>query len=242
MHARRSYMVVLRGVGVLLVLLLGSILALVQPASAAPALIATEPPRPPNNVQADHAGMADDDSSPSESAPSAIPATADDGATAQPAQPTQPQDQDQNPDPSDPEVASSPSAPSAPSASDAPEADAPPTATPTPSSAPPSGLAPATTPTADSSVVVAAVDPEDDGFSDEGNFDDGNISAQAAAAAATTMAAAIPSAPSIHTLGGLLAYTGAGLGLTLAMACLLVIGALALWLSRRESETAPAFF
>ena len=90
---------------------------------------------------------------------------------------------------------------------------------------------------------MAAVDPEDDGFSDEGNFDDGNISAQAAAAAAaTTMAAAIPSAPSIHTLGGLLAYTGAGLGLTLAMACLLVIGALALWLSRRESETAPAFF
>ena len=236
MHARRSYMVVLRGVGVLLVLLLGFILALVQPASAAPALIATEPPRPPDNVQADHAGMADDDSSPSESAPSAIPATADDGATAQP---TPPQDQDQNPDPSDPEVASSPSVPSA---SDAPEADAPPAATPTPSSAPSSGLAPATTPTADSSVVVAAVDPEDDGFSDEGNFDDGNISAQAAAAAATTMAAAIPSAPSIHTLGGLLAYTGAGLGLTLAMACLLVIGALALWLSRRESETAPAFF
>ena len=239
MHARRSYMVVLRGVGVLLVLLLGFILALVQPASAAPALIATDPPRPPANVQADHAGMADDDSSPSEPAPSAVPATADDGATAQP---TPPQDQDQNPDPSDPEVASSPSVPSVPSASDAPEADAPPTATPTPSSAPPSGLAPATTPTADSSVVVAAVDPEDDGFSDEGNFDDGNISAQAAAAAATTMAAAIPSAPSIHTLGGLLAYTGAGLGLTLAMACLLVIGALALWLSRRESETAPAFF
>ena len=242
MHARRSYMVVLRGVGVLLVLLLGSILALVQPASAAPALIATEPPRPPDNVQADHAGMADDDSSPSEPAPSAVPATADDGATTQPTQPTQPQDQDQNPDPSDPEVASSPSAPSVPSASEAPEADAPPAATPTPSSAPPSGLAPATIPTADSSVVVAAVDPEDDGFSDEGNFDDGNISAQAAAAAATTMAAAIPSAPSIHTLGGLLAYTGAGLGLTLAMACLLVIGALALWLSRRESETAPAFF
>ena len=234
MHARRSYMVVLRGVGVLLVLLLGSILALVQPASAAPALIATEPPRPPNNVQADHAGMADDDSSPSEPAPSAIPATADDGATTQPTPP-----QDPDPDPSDPEVASSPSVPSA---SDAPEADAPPAATPTPSSAPSSGLAPATTPTADSSVVVAAVDPEDDGFSDEGNFDDGNISAQAAAAAATTMAAAIPSAPSIHTLGGLLAYTGAGLGLTLAMACLLVIGALALWLSRRESETAPAFF
>ena len=238
MHARRSYMVVLRGVGVLLVLLLGSILALVQPASAAPALIATEPPRPPDNVQADHAGMADDDSSPSEPAPSAIPATADDGATAQP---TPPQDQDPDPDPSDPEVASSPSVPSVPSASDAPEADAPPAATPTPSSAPSSGLAPATTPTVDSSVVVAAVDPEDDGFSDEGNFDDGNISAQAAAAA-TTMAAAIPSAPSIHTLGGLLAYTGAGLGLTLAMACLLVIGALALWLSRRESETAPAFF
>ena len=234
MHARRSYMVVLRGVGVLLVLLLGSILALVQPASAAPALIATEPPRPPNNVQADHAGMADDDSSPSEPAPSTIPATADDGATTQPTPP-----QDPDPDPSDPEVASSPSVPSA---SDAPEADAPPAATPTPSSAPSSGLAPATTPTADSSVVVAAVDPEDDGFSDEGNFDDGNISAQAAAAAATTMAAAIPSAPSIHTLGGLLAYTGAGLGLTLAMACLLVIGALALWLSRRESETAPAFF
>ena len=234
MHARRSYMVVLRGVGVLLVLLLGFILALVQPASAAPALIATEPPRPPDNVQADHAGMADDDSSPSEPAPSAVPATADDGATTQPTPP-----QDPDPDPSDPEVASSPSAPSA---SEAPEADAPPAATPTPSSAPSSGLAPATTPTADSSVVVAAVDPEDDGFSDEGNFDDGNISAQAAAAAATTMAAAIPSAPSIHTLGGLLAYTGAGLGLTLAMACLLVIGALALWLSRRESETAPAFF
>ena len=237
MHARRSYMVVLRGVGVLLVLLLGFILALVQPASAAPALIATEPPRPPDNVQADHAGMADDDSSPSEPAPSAVPATADDGATTQPTPP-----QDPDPDPSDPEVASSPSAPSVPSASEAPEADAPPAATPTSSSAPSSGLAPATTPTADSSVVVAAVDPEDDGFSDEGNFDDGNISAQAAAAAATTMAAAIPSAPSIHTLGGLLAYTGAGLGLTLAMACLLVIGALALWLSRRESETAPAFF
>ena len=84
MHARRSYMVVLRGVGVLLVLLLGFILALVQPASAAPALIATEPPRPPDNVQADHAGMADDDSSPSEPAPSAVPATADDGATTQP--------------------------------------------------------------------------------------------------------------------------------------------------------------
>ncbi|ALC99925.1 hypothetical protein AM609_11465 [Actinomyces sp. oral taxon 414] len=230
-------MVVLRGVGVLLVLLLGSILALVQPASAAPALIATEPPRPPDNVQADHAGMADDDSSPSEPASSAIPATADDGATTQPTPP-----QDPDPDPSDPEVASSPSVPSVPSASEAPEADAPPAATPTPSSAPSSGLAPATTPTADSSVVVAAVDPEDDGLSDEGNFDDGNISAQAAAAAATTMAAAIPSAPSIHTLGGLLAYTGAGLGLTLAMACLLVIGALALWLSRRESETAPAFF
>ena len=236
MDARRSHMVVLRGVGVLLVLLLGSVLALVQPASAAPALIATEPPRPPDNVQADHAGMADDDSSPSEPAPSAVPATADDGATTQPTPP-----QDPDPDPSDPEVASSPSAPSVPSASEAPEADAPPAATPTPSSAPPSGLAPATIPTADSSVVVAAVDPEDDGFSDEGNFDDGNISAQAAAAA-TTMAAAIPSAPSIHTLGGLLAYTGAGLGLTLAMACLLVIGALALWLSRRESETAPAFF
>ena len=231
MHARRSYMVVLRGVGVLLVLLLGFILALVQPASAAPALIATEPPRPPDNVQADHAGMADDDSSPSEPAPSAVPATADDGATP-------PQDPD--PDPSDPKVASSPSAPSVPSASEAPEADAPPAATPTPSSAPSSGLAPATTPTADSSVVVAAVDPEDDGFSDEGNFDDGNISAQAAAAA-TTMAAAIPSAPSIHTVGGLLAYTGAGLGLVLAMVCLLVIGALALWRSRRE-ETTPAFF
>ena len=230
MHARRSYMVVLRGVGVLLVLLLGFILALVQPASAAPALIATEPPRPPDNVQTDHTGVTSDP-------PPAPPATADDGATAQP---TPPQDQDQNPDPSDPEVASSPSVPSVPSASDAPEADAPPTATPTPSSAPPSGLAPATTPTADSSVVVAAVDPEDDGFSDEGNFDDGNISAQAAAAA-TTMAAVIPSAPSIHTLGGLLAYTGAGLGLTLAMACLLVIGALALWRSRRE-ETTPAFF
>ena len=238
MHARHSHMVVLRGVGVLLVLLLGSILALVQPASAAPALIATEPPRPPNNVQADHAGMADDDSSPSEPAPSAIPATADDGATAQP---TPPQDQDQNPDPSDPEVASSPSVPSVPSASDAPEADAPPTATPTPSSAPPSGLAPATTPTADSSVVVAAVDPEDDGFSDGSGFGDEGISAEAGAAVATTMAVAIPSAPSIHTVGGLLAYTGAGLGLVLAMVCLLVIGALALWRSRRE-ETAPAFF
>ena len=36
MDARRPHMVVLRGVGVLLVLLLGSVLALVQPASAAP--------------------------------------------------------------------------------------------------------------------------------------------------------------------------------------------------------------
>jgi len=64
---------------------------------------------------------------------------------------------------------------------------------------------------------------------------------EAGAAVATTMAVAIPSAPSIHTVGGLLAYTGAGLGLVLAMVCLLVIGALALWRSRRE-ETAPAFF
>ena len=56
------------------------------------------------------------------------------------------------------------------------------------------------------------------------------------------MAVAIPSAPSIHTLGGLLAYTGAGLGLVLAMACLLVIGALALWRSRRETGATPAFF
>ena len=38
MDARRPHMVVLRGVGVLLVLLLGSVLALVQPASAAPAV------------------------------------------------------------------------------------------------------------------------------------------------------------------------------------------------------------
>ena len=48
MDARRSHMVVLCGVDILLVLLLGSVLTLVQPASAAPALIATEPPRPPN--------------------------------------------------------------------------------------------------------------------------------------------------------------------------------------------------
>ena len=34
MDARRPHMVVLRGVGVLLVLLLGSVLALVQPASS----------------------------------------------------------------------------------------------------------------------------------------------------------------------------------------------------------------
>lgn len=68
------------------------------------------------------------------------------------------------------------------------------------------------------------------------------MSAEAGAVVATTMAVAIPSAPSIHTLGGLLAYTGAGLGLVLAMACLLVIGALALWRSRRETGATPAFF
>ena len=225
-------MVVLRGVGVLLVLLLGSVLALVQPASAAPALIATEPPRPPN-VQADHTGVADDDPPPPHSTPSAIP---DDAATTLPT-PSRVQD----PAPSDSEVASQPSA------SDAPEAEAPPMATPTltstPSAAPSPGPAPTATPPADSSVVVTVVDPEDDGFSADGGIgigDDG-MPAEAGAVVATTMAVAIPSAPSIHTVGGLLAYTGAGLGLTLAMVCLLVIGALALWRSRRE-ETAPAFF
>ena len=73
---------------------------------------------------------------------------------------------------------------------------------------------------------MTVVDPEDDGFSADGGIgigDDG-MSAEAGAVVATTMAVAIPSAPSIHTLGGLLAYTGAGLGLVLAMACLLVIG------------------
>jgi len=74
MDARRSHMVVLRGVGVLLVLLLGSVLALVQPASAAPALIATESPRPPDNVQADHTGMIDDDPHPPDSTPSPLSA------------------------------------------------------------------------------------------------------------------------------------------------------------------------
>lgn len=227
MDARRSHMVVLRGVGVLLVLLLGSVLALVQPASAAPALIATEPPRPPN-VQADHTGVADDDPPPPHSTPSAIP---DDAATTLPT-PSRVQD----PAPSDSEVASQPSA------SDAPEAEAPPMAT--PSAAPSPGPAPTATPPADSSVVVTVVDPEDDGFSADGGIgigDDG-MSAEAGAVVATTMAVAIPSAPSIHTLGGLLAYTGAGLGLVLAMACLLVIGALALWRSRRETGATPAFF
>ena len=235
MDARRPHMVVLRGVGVLLVLLLGSVLALVQPASAAPALIATESPRPPDNVQADHTGMIDDDPHPLDSTPSAI---SDDDATTRP---TSSQNQDPAPAHSDSEAASQPSAPGAPGA---PETNAPPMATPTPSAAPsaPSPRpAPATTPTADSSVVVAAVDPEDDGFSDGSGFGDEGISAEAGAAVATTMAVAIPSAPSIHTVGGLLAYTGAGLGLTLAMVCLLVIGALALWRSRRE-ETTPAFF
>ena len=232
MDARRSHMVVLRGVGVLLVLLLGSILALVQPASAAPALIATESPRPPDNVQADHTGMIDDDPHPPDSTPSAI---SDDDATTRP---TSSQNQDPAPAHSDSEAASQPSAPGAP------ETNAPPMATPTPSAAPsaPSPRpAPAATPPAGSSVVVTVVDPEDDGFSDGSGFGDEGISAEAGAAVATTMAVAIPSAPSIHTVGGLLAYTGAGLGLTLAMVCLLVIGALALWRSRRE-ETTPAFF
>ena len=232
MDARRSHMVVLRGVGVLLVLLLGSVLALVQPASAAPALIATESPRPPDNVQADHTGMIDDDPHPPDSTPSAI---SDDDATTRP---TSSQNQDPAPAHSDSEAASQPSAPGAP------ETNAPPMATPTPSAAPsaPSPRpAPAATPPAGSSVVVTVVDPEDDGFSDGSGFGDEGISAEAGAAVATTMAVAIPSAPSIHTVGGLLAYTGAGLGLVLAMVCLLVIGALALWRSRRE-ETTPAFF
>ena len=235
MDARRSHMVVLRGVGVLLVLLLGSVLALVQPASAAPALIATESPRPPDNVQADHTGMIDDDPHPPDSTPSAI---SDDDATTRP---TSSQNQDPAPAHSDSEAASQPSAPGAPGA---PETNAPPMATSTPSAAPsaPSPRpAPAATPPVDSSVVVTVVDPEDDGFSDGSGFGDEGISAEAGAAVATTMAVAIPSAPSIHTVGGLLAYTGAGLGLTLAMVCLLVIGALALWRSRRE-ETTPAFF
>ena len=235
MDARRSHMVVLRGVGVLLVLLLGSVLALVQPASAAPALIATESPRPPDNVQADHTGMIDDDPHPPDSTPSAI---SDDDATTRP---TSSQNQDPAPAHSDSEAASQPSAPGAPGAD---ETNAPPMATPTPSAAPsaPSPRpAPAATPPAGSSVVVTVVDPEDDGFSDGSGFGDEGISAEAGAAVATTMAVAIPSAPSIHTVGGLLAYTGAGLGLTLAMVCLLVIGALALWRSRRE-ETTPAFF
>ena len=235
MDARRPHMVVLRGVGVLLVLLLGSVLALVQPASAAPALIATESPRPPDNVQADHTGMIDDDPHPPDSTPSAI---SDDDATTRP---TSSQNQDPAPAHSDSEAASQPSAPGAPGA---PETNAPPMATPTPSaalSAPSPRPAPAATPPAGSSVVVTVVDPEDDGFSDGSGFGDEGISAEAGAAVATTMAVAIPSAPSIHTVGGLLAYTGAGLGLTLAMVCLLVIGALALWRSRRE-ETTPAFF
>ena len=235
MDARRPHMVVLRGVGVLLVLLLGSVLALVQPASAAPALIATESPRPPDNVQADHTGMIDDDPHPPDSTPSAI---SDDDATTRP---TSSQNQDPAPAHSDSEAASQPSAPGAPGAD---ETNAPPMATPTPSAAPsaPSPRpAPAATPPAGSSVVVTVVDPEDDGFSDGSGFGDEGISTEAGAAVATTMAVAIPSAPSIHTVGGLLAYTGAGLGLTLAMVCLLVIGALALWRSRRE-ETAPAFF
>ena len=229
MDARRSHMVVLRGVGVLLVLLLGSVLALVQPASAAPALIATESPRPPDNVQADHTGMIDDDPHPPDSTPSAI---SDDDATTRP---TSSQNQDPAPAHSDSEAASQPSAPGA---TGAPATNAPPMATP---SAPSPGPAPAATPPAGSSVVVTVVDPEDDGFSDGSGFGDEGISAEAGAAVATTMAVAIPSAPSIHTVGGLLAYTGAGLGLVLAMVCLLVIGALALWRSRRE-ETAPAFF
>lgn len=236
MDARRPHMVVLRGVGVLLVLLLGSILALVQPASAAPALIATEPPRPPDNVQTDHTGVTSDDPPPPDSTPSA--AISDDDATTRP---TSSQNQDPAPAHSDSEAASQPSAPGAPGAD---ETNAPPMATPTPSAAPsaPSPRpAPAATPPVDSSVVVTVVDPEDDGFSDGSGFGDEGISAEAGAAVATTMAVAIPSAPSIHTVGGLLAYTGAGLGLTLAMVCLLVIGALVLWRSRRE-ETTPAFF
>ena len=108
MDARRSHMVVLRGVGVLLVLLLGSVLALVQPASAAPALIATESPRPPDNVQADHTGMIDDDPHPPDSTPSAI---SDDDATTRP---TSSQNQDPAPAHSDSEAASQPSAPGAP--------------------------------------------------------------------------------------------------------------------------------
>ena len=110
MDARRSHMVVLRGVGVLLVLLLGSVLALVQPASAAPALIATESPRPPDNVQADHTGMIDDDPHPPDSTPSAI---SDDDATTRP---TSSQNQDPAPAHSDSEAASQPSAPGAPGA------------------------------------------------------------------------------------------------------------------------------
>ena len=98
MDARRSHMVVLRGVGVLLVLLLGSVLALVQPASAAPALIATESPRPPDNVQADHTGMIDDDPHPPDSTPSAI---SDDDATTRP---TSSQNQDPAPAHSDSEA------------------------------------------------------------------------------------------------------------------------------------------
>ena len=234
MDARRPHMVVLRGVGVLLVLLLGSVLALVQPASAAPALIATESPRPPDNVQADHTGMIDDDPHPPDSTPSAI---SDDDATTRP---TSSQNQDPAPAHSDSEAASQPSAPGAPGAPGADETNAPPMATPTPSAAP-SAPSPRPAPAAGSSVVVTVVDPEDDGFSDGSGFGDEGISAEAGAAVATTMAVAIPSAPSIHTVGGLLAYTGAGLGLTLAMVCLLVIGALALWRSRRE-ETTPAFF
>ena len=117
-----------------------------------------------------------------------------------------------------------------------------PTLTSTPSAAPSPGPAPTATPPADSSVVVTVVDPEDDGFSDGSGFGDEGISTEAGAAVATTMAVAIPSAPSIHTVGGLLAYTGAGLGLVLAMVCLLVIGALALWRSRRETGATPAFF
>ena len=236
MDARRPHMVVLRGVGVLLVLLLGSVLALVQPASAAPALIATESPRPPDNVQADHTGMIDDDPHPPDSTPSAI---SDDDATTRP---TSSQNQDPAPAHSDSEAASQPSAPGAPGAD---ETNAPPMATPTPSaapSAPSPRSAPAATPPVDSSVVVTVVDPEDDGFSDGSGFGDEGISAEAGAAVATTMAVAIPSAPSIHTVGGLLAYTGAGLGLTLAMVCLLVIGALALWRSRPETGATPAFF
>ena len=233
MHARHSHMVVLRGVGVLLVLLLGSILALVQPASAAPALIATEPPRPPDNVQTDHTGVTSDDPPPPDSTPSA--AIPDDHATPPPMAP-----QVQDPASSEPEAASPPSASDAPETD---ETDAPAMATPSSSSAPSPGPAPAATPPTDSSVVVTVVDPEDDGFSADGGIgigDDG-MSAEAGAVVATTMAVAIPSAPSIHTLGGLLAYTGAGLGLVLAMVCLLVIGAFALWRSRRE-ETTPAFF